>query len=127
MQSLGIGVDLWAAHPVTIPALCYTYTGALGVAQVMLPALHLLPVRLPLPPEQGGADPVGPCIPKLHSLFNDHGQAKPGDFDPSCRAAATILDLTPERRSPSLPLWQARSGLRQRSGSPPVAEPGNLN
>ena len=30
----------------------------------------------------------------------------------------TILDLTPERRSPSLPLWQARSGLRQRSGSP---------
>ena len=34
VQSLGIGVDLWAAHPATTPAVCFTYNGALGVARV---------------------------------------------------------------------------------------------
>ena len=48
-------------------------------------------VPLPLPPEQEGVDPDGPCLPKLHSLFKDLSLAKPGDLD-APRGVATVLE-----------------------------------
>jgi hypothetical protein len=90
VQSLESGVDLLAASTSqAIPAL---YTGALGVA-LALPtprSVSAVPLLLPLPQEQDGVDPNGPCLPKLHSLLSDLSLAEPGVLAASRGVAGVI-------------------------------------